>query len=103
MFTGSAGSISQTACTTATGFSSREELKGAVDACLNLSPKGDCSNGPHGPIAEWDVSRVTDISGAFANANSFNGDISSWDVSSVTDMGLMFMFATSFNADLSKW
>ena len=82
---------------------SKEELKSAVDAYLKLSPKGDCSDCPHGPIGEWDVSRVTDMRDTFSNAISFNGDISKWDVSRVTDMSGMFMSATSFNGDISKW
>ena len=103
MFTGSSGSISRTVGTTSPAFSSAVELKDAVGACLKLSPKDDCSNGPHGPIAEWDVSSVTDMSGIFANALSFNGEISKWDVSSVTSMSHMFMHTTSFDGDLSDW
>ena len=100
MFTGSSGSISRAVCTTTTAFSSKPELKDAVDACLKLPPK---DKGPHGPMAEWDVSSVTDMSGVFANADSFNGDMSKWDVSGVTSMSRMFMRATSFNGDLSHW
>merc|ERR1719201_1592823 len=73
------------------------ELKSAVGACLKLLPKCDCS------ISSWDVSRVTDMSGVFANAQCFNGDISKWDVSNVRDMSGMFQGATSFNRDISKW
>merc|ERR1712032_569782 len=101
MFTGSSGSISRTVCTdaTVTAFSSTAELKGAVEACLKLSSKGDCSTGPHGPIAEWDVSSVTDMSRMLMRATSFNGDLSKWDVSRVTDMSRMFMYTTSFSGD----
>ena len=82
---------------------SRVQLKNAVDACLGRSPKGDCSNGPHGPIGDWDVSRVADMSRLFSSAESFNGDISKWDVSKVKDMSSMFLGAKSFDRDLSKW
>ena len=41
---------------------SREELKTAVDKYLKRSPKGDDFYGPHGPIGEWDVSHITDMS-----------------------------------------
>ena len=79
------------------------ELKGAVKQCLKLSPVGDCTKHPHGPIGEWDVSHVTNMQYLFAYAKSFNGDISKWDVSSVANMGYMFSHATSFNGDISKW
>merc|ERR1719362_2063345 len=106
MFEGSSGSISRTVCTaTTSAFSpkSKEELKDAVDAYLKLSPKGDCSDCPHGPIGEWDVSRVTDMRGMFHDAKEFTGDISKWDVSSVTDMSAMFSRTELFNGDISKW
>merc|ERR1719174_2522245 len=82
---------------------SKVELKSAVVACFRLSPKGDCSNGPHGPIGEWDVSRVTDVNRMFSYAKLFDGDISKWDVSSVKDMSNMFLDAAAFNSDISKW
>merc|ERR1712032_1765398 len=99
MFAGSSGSISRTVCATTSAFSpqSKDELKSAVDTCLELSPKGDCSKGPHGPIGEWDVSRVTGMSHIFSKADSFNSDISNWDVSRVIKMGYMFRMAKSFN------
>ena len=37
----------------------------------------------YGPISTWDVSQVTDMSGMFEDARSFNGDHSNWDVHSV--------------------
>ena len=99
MFARSSGSV----CTLTALFSSKKELKSAVDACLKLDPKGDCSTGLHGPIAEWDVSRVTDMSRIFADAKSFTGELSKWDVSRVTTMSGMFAFVAPFNGDLSKW
>ena len=57
--------------------------------------KGICDSSqlsvcPHGPIGEWDVLSVTDMSAMFMVAASFNGDISKWDVSSVKGMSHMF-------------
>ena len=86
MFAGSAGSISRTVCTSSTSvFSpqSKDELKSAIYSYLKTSPKGDCPECVHGRIGDWDVSRVTDMSDLFANAEKFNGDISKWDVSHV--------------------
>ena len=82
---------------------SRAQLKSAVDACTKLFPKVDCSNGPHGPIGECDVSRVTDMSRMFSSAKWFRSDISKWDVSNVRDMSGLFQCARSFNIDISKW
>jgi len=44
----------------------------------------------YGPIADWDVSAVTDMSYLFHGLTNFNADISSWDTSSVTTMHRMF-------------
>ena len=54
-------------------------------------------------ISSWDTSNVTDMSGLFWSAKSFNQDLSSWDTSSVTNMGNMFYQAQSFNQDISSW
>ena len=82
----------------------KEDLESAIDEYLELSPQDDDgSTGPHGPIGEWDVSRITDMSDIFGGADQFNGDISKWDVSRVTDMRSMFADAALFNADVSKW
>ena len=57
----------------------------------------------NGDISDWDVSSVTDMSKMFRGATSFNGDISPWDVSGVTDMSRMFIRADSFNGDVTEW
>ena len=78
MFIGWSGSTSRRMCTvTPTAFSpqSKEKLKSAVDAYLKLSPEGDCSDCLEGPIGEWGVSSVTDMSAMFSDAQTFNGDI----------------------------
>ena len=49
------------------------------------------------------VSSVTDMSGMFDGASSFDADLSSWDVSWVTDMSDMFRGATSFDQNLGNW
>ena len=50
-----------------------------------------------------DLSGVTNMSGMFHNATSFNGDISAWDVSQATDMSGMFTGATAFEQNLGDW
>ena len=51
----------------------------------------------YGPIEEWNVSNVTNMSNMFYNIHYFNQDISQWDVSNVTDMSSMFWNAQEFN------
>ena len=54
-------------------------------------------------LAKSCTSGVTDMSGMFKDAASFNEDIGSWDTSSVTTMEEMFNGASTFNKDVSKW
>merc|ERR1712032_862409 len=77
MFDGSTGWIcttstsTSTPTTTSTNFSpqSRSELAQAVSLCLKISPNGHCSHGQHGPIGEWDVSHVMNMSYIFSYQN----------------------------------
>ena len=94
-------------------FTSRSQLKTAVDNCLAVDATGvtccataDCGPAGSDEMKDWDVGQVTDMSGLFwydSHSNVFNVDISGWDVSSVTDMNNMFSEATAFNADISGW
>ena len=63
--------------------------------CTNLSG----FSAPDSP----DLSNVTNMSGMFKNASSFNRNISSWNVSNVTNMSGMFESAHSFNRNISSW
>jgi len=76
----------------------------AVNTCLSTHPvTGLCNDSEYGPITEWDVSEVTDMSYLFFDKYSFNGDISSWNVRNVTDMNSMFNLSRDFNQDISSW
>ena len=85
--------------TNGTAFSN----KGLWDAMASYMKDPTTAEAVHGPIAQWDVSGVTDMRRMFFGAVAFNGDLSKWDVSSVTDMQGMFSGADAFNGDLSKW
>ena len=76
----------------------------AVNTCLSTNPVyGLCSNSEYGAMPDWDVSQVTNMSGAFDSKSAFNGDIGAWDVSNVTNMERMFYQAPSFNQDIAAW
>ena len=66
-------------------FTTRENLKAAVD---NVATAEET----HGPLAEWDVSRVNDMSFTFRMGGTgffptnFDGDVSKWDTASVTNL-----------------
>ncbi|MCK0159719.1 BspA family leucine-rich repeat surface protein [Allomuricauda sp. F6463D] len=62
-----------------------------------------CVNMEYHATDEPDLSLVSDLSGMFYNAKSFNGDISSWDVSTVTNISFVFYLAEAFNIDISGW
>lgn len=75
--------------------SSKDELRQALETCDYQS---NCEKDGI-PIAQWDVSEITDMEMLFRNT-PFNGDISAWDVSAVTDMYAMFGDANDFNQQL---
>ena len=87
-------------------FSNKNELQQAVHLYLgeDCSSNCECAAGKtYGwPIGSWCVSEVTDMSGLFKDASSFNEDLW-WDVSAVTDATHMFQGATSFNGNISAW
>ena len=58
---------------------------------------------PSRSISNWDVSAVTSMEKMFLGANWFNTDISGWNTGSVTNMIFMFGMANDFNQDLSGW
>ena len=72
-------------------FASKAELTTAVGE-YNANP-GNAED-TYGPINNWDVSGITDMSGLFKDLANFNADISSWDTSGVTSMAGMFQVQT---------
>ena len=69
-------------------FTDKASLKTAVQA-YNANPTA--ATATYGPVANWDVSGITDMSQLFYNLADFNADISNWDTSKVTNMDRMFM------------
>ena len=55
------------------------------------------------PINDWDVSEVTNMSHMFTHNIYFNQPLDDWDVSEVTDTSYMFYAARSFNQPLNDW
>ena len=60
-----------------------------------------------GPMSQWDVSDVTDMSRLFERRGDderlFRGNIAQWDVSNVQTFSYMFAQQTAFNRSLSRW
>ena len=85
------------------GFITNYNISQLVQDCLSTNPDdGMCLDNEFGPMPDWDVSNVTNMSSLFSNFTTFNSDISGWDVSNVTNMYSMFK-TTSFNSDISGW
>ena len=57
----------------------------------------------YGPMKDWDVSMVTDMTGLFRGMSGFVEDISKWDVSHVENMQQMFKGATEFACNIGGW
>ena len=86
---------------TARGFIATDStIKTAVAAWLSDSAAAEAT---YGHISTWDTSGVTDMSGLFDSASSFNDDISPWDTSGVTTMNGMFRRTSSFNQPIGAW
>ena len=73
-------------------FTTKAELTTAVQA-FDANPAVAIAT--YGPIAEWDVSAITDMSELFEGLENFDADISSWATSSVTSMNQMFSVRSS--------
>ena len=68
-------------------FTTKASLQTAVQAYnTNLT----AAIATYGPIANWNVSPITDMSSLFHDLRNFNADISSWDTSRVTNMYEMY-------------
>ena len=58
----------------------------AVDELIAVNADGSGTHATYGPMKDWDMSLVTDISWLFYLKATMNADLSSWDVSRVTNM-----------------
>jgi surface protein len=74
----------------------------AQDWCAGSTSR-DAVEAAYGPIANWDTTRLTDMSGLFTSQPSCNPDISAWNTAKVTTFTNMFYDARVFNQDISSW
>ena len=56
------------------------------DWCGTDAAKKAAVQTAHGPIEEWDVSRITNMNSLFYKKASFNNDLSKWNTGAVTKM-----------------
>ena len=75
-------------------------IKAAADEWV---ADADSARMDYGPIADWDVGRVTDMTSMFESATTFNSDLSKWQMSGVETLTRMFVGATNFKQDLGDW
>jgi len=68
-------------------FTTKDDLQTAVQ---EFNANVTSAEATYGPIADWDVSGITDMSYLFYNLKNFNADVSSWKTSGVTNMSYMF-------------
>ena len=79
-------------------FTTKDDLQTAVQA-YNVDVAS--AEATYGPIADWNVSAISDMSRLFWFLRNFNADISSWDTSGVTKMNGMFYLALAINQPMS--
>jgi len=88
-------------------FLSSIKLKSAIqDWCAEANDNGDERKKlteRYGHISQWDVGKITDMSGLFAYQTGCNEDISTWDTSSAISMEDMFKGAQEFDRDIGMW
>jgi surface protein len=66
--------------------------------------KGAITNGTfYPPIAEWDVSRITNMRNLFSDWTEFNSPLERWDTSNVLNMAGMFSGCRAFNQPIGRW
>ena len=68
-------------------FTTKDDLQTAVEA---YNADVASAEATYGPIADWDVSGITNMSYLFYNLKNFSADVSNWETSGVTDMYRMF-------------
>eukprot|EP00964_Phaeocystis_antarctica_P024767 scaffold13879_cov61-Phaeocystis_antarctica.AAC.4 len=68
-------------------FTAKDDLQTAVQA---YNANVASAEATYGPLADWDVSGISDMSYLFYNLKNFNADVSNWETSGVTNMSYMF-------------
>lgn len=87
----------------AANFNEESIVNWTVTSVTNMSGTFKNASSFNRNIATWDISNVTNTSEMFYGATVFDQDITAWDVTSVTNMAGMFQNASAFNQDLSVW
>jgi len=57
----------------------------------------------YGPIENWNIRLITNLSELFRDIPHFNQSLNNWDTSHVTNMNCMFSDAFAFNKPLDNW
>ena len=79
------------------------DMSSLFKASTGTSPPFNFKSACNPPIANWNVSRVTNFERMFVGAQSFNQCVASWDMSNATSTHAMFRGAVAFNQPLNDW
>ena len=64
---------------------------------------GVFNNAGSSSIANWNISSLTSLNGAFTNQVQFNQPIGSWNTSTINNMNGTFQNASGFNQNIGNW
>jgi surface protein len=85
----------QVTATDVPDLSGLSDMSGMFSLCNTLNSPSN--------IGSWNTSVVTNMSGLFSQAGTFNQNISTWNTGAVTNMSSLFADAAAFNQEIGGW
>ncbi|MFC7346143.1 BspA family leucine-rich repeat surface protein [Chryseobacterium zhengzhouense] len=71
------------------------DMAGIFSGCTSLIGNATINN--------WDISEVTNLSGAFTTCILFDQPLGNWNTAKVQNMGAMFLMCQNFNQPIGNW
>jgi surface protein len=76
-------------------FTNVTDMAGIFSGCTSLIGNATINN--------WDISEVTNLSGAFTSCMLFDQPLGNWNTAKVQNMGAMFLMCQNFNQPIGNW